>query len=365
MNTFGKRVAVAAVAAVLTPGWSATVCAQDIGGGVAQFPGMNRLVNLPNVAGGPIGVPGSGGGGWGWGGGLFVQNPYEGYLNGGAAVIQAQAQFMIATQQAQLMKEKVKQERQDTRRRILDEWLYERANIPSLEQIRQESIRLQLSRSRYDPPVGEIMSGQALNSLLASLTRQINNVPAIELDQELLKNINVVPPIPGGGNFGLLRDREPLVWPLALQGLPPADQSTEARTQVDTLVAEAIKQAGDGRQVDAAVLRGIQANADKLEGMLRAQISNIPFTQYMDAKRFLSDLSDAQKILQMRNASNFVNGTYSARGRTVADLVRNMQGLQFAPASPGDERAYLALQQAMAQADMATAGLVANPNPPQ
>src|SRR2546422_435061 len=53
------------------------------------------------------------------------QDPANGYLSGAASVISSQAQYMVATQQAYLMKEQVNQAKLETRRKSVDEYMYE------------------------------------------------------------------------------------------------------------------------------------------------------------------------------------------------------------------------------------------------
>ncbi|HWY88307.1 MAG TPA: hypothetical protein VNX28_16465, partial [Gemmataceae bacterium] len=49
------------------------------------------------------------------------------------------------------------------------------------------------------------------------------------------------------------------------------------------------------------------------------------------------------------SAAKLLNGTYAATGRTVPELVYNMtgKGLLFAPATPGNDAPYYALQSAL------------------
>ena len=56
-------------------------------------------------------------------------------------------------------------------------------------------------------------------------------------------------------------------------------------------------------------------------------------------------------------AANFFNGAYELQAQTVLGLVKQMtdRGLRFAPAAPGDESAYAALQEALAACDRAAA----------
>jgi hypothetical protein len=82
-------------------------------------------------------------------------------------------------------------------------------------------------------------------------------------------------------------------------------------------------------------------------------------TDWIESTSFLDDLRGSIQTLRSQNAANYFNGKYAAKGATVADLVANMtaQGLQFAPASPGDEPSYKVLQQSLSAYDYRLAQL--------
>lgn len=309
---------------------------------------------------------------YGGGGGGYYGNPYYGggymyggggALSGSADVIQAQSQMMIANQQAVLMQQAVRREKLDQKRRVFDEWLYERANTPSLEDIRQEEQALKLRRSRNDPPITEILTGQALNSLLNNLqTMQAKGVngPQVPLDEDVLKKINVTS-AQDGRNYGLLRNDGNLSWPFALRALPPQGDSDAVRKEVQTLVKEAMTQAKNGR-VDAGILAQLYDDVNKLRAMLKRNVGDLSFSQYNESKRYLNDLEEALKVLERADASSYVNGKFSAKGQNVKELVDYMKknGLTFAPAVAGDEAAYVALQRAMAQYDISSTAMVSD-----
>src|SRR5439155_6577418 len=77
---------------------------------------------------------------------------------------------------------------------------------------------------------------------------------------------------------------------------------------------------------------------------------------YLTGKRYLESLNSALDVLKQPTAARYLDGTYKATGSTVQELVQNMtaKGLQFAPASPGNEAAYFSLNSSV-QA-FATAG---------
>jgi hypothetical protein len=81
----------------------------------------------------------------------------------------------------------------------------------------------------------------------------------------------------------------------------------------------------------------------------------MPPPRHIESNRYLGELNEAMKLLEKPHAGNYFNGKFSARGKTVADLVGHMskQGLKFAPAVSGDEAAYENLHRALAMYDVA------------
>src|SRR5689334_347362 len=124
------------------------------------------------------GSPGFPGGGYGGGQNGAYSNPYgsyygpyQGYLSGAADVIRGQSNYMVSAQQANLVKEQVQRERVENRRRVLDEWLYEREKTPTAEDDRARTRKLEEHRARNDPPATETYAGKSLNDLLDHLKK--------------------------------------------------------------------------------------------------------------------------------------------------------------------------------------------------
>jgi hypothetical protein len=275
-----------------------------------------------------------------------AQSIYPNYLSGAADVIDSQGQMMVSQQQAYMMKEQVRSAKIDNRRKALDESLYERAVTPTQEDERERQRIENVRRSRNDPPLTEIWSGQALNNLLLAIQQQLDaRVPGpnVPLDPEMLRRINVTSGA-GGSSLGLLRDGGRLRWPLALR----ASDFEAERTTVDESAAKAFKQAEYG-SVDTDTILNMRNGVDKLQRQLRKEVAEITPNDYVASKRFLNELDNTVRGLQDANVANYAKGTWSARGRDVAELVQNMrqQGLKFAPAVQGEETAYTALHGAM------------------
>jgi len=281
-----------------------------------------------------------------WG---YTWDPYQGYLNGAANVIQAQSQYMIAFQQGRLIKEQVRSAKIDNRRKEIEQWLWERENLPTTEDERVRFQTEQLKRVRNDPPLTEIWSGYALNVLLTDAQKtQGTELPVSpSLTDVDLSKVNVTSG-KRDGNIGLLKNGK-LSFPLLLRRA----QFAEERDHLEQLVRSAVSQAA-AKQMDAEAIEEIMRVSKQVESklawILKAQGDDLKPTMYVDAKNFLHNLNDALKVLQQEDAADYLNGKYVAKGATVAELVKHMteSGLKFAPASPGNETTYTALHRLMA-----------------
>src|SRR5207244_4099795 len=116
------------------------------------------------------------------------------------------------------------------------------------------------------------------------------------------------------------RDDGRFSWPLILRG--PAFQSE--RDTVNALAPKIVQQVRQGRVIDLLTLASAVV---KLHEELHARIAGVPSPDYIRAKRFLIQLDDAVKLLRQPDAGNYFNQVYAARGKTVAELVRNMTQL--------------------------------------
>jgi hypothetical protein len=269
--------------------------------------------------------------------------PYAGYWSGQADIVTN----MLAPRPGSLQKEEVKQAKVDTRRKQVDQFLYERDVMPTLEDDRERARVERVRRSRNDPPLTEIWSGYALNGLLDAIQKQqVRNIrgPNIPLDQDIVRHINVTSGKQGGGSIGILRDEGKISWPLALR----RGAYKDTRTKVDQSAYEAYRQAQAGA-VDGDLLDGLTRGVDALFAQLKDNVSETSTTDYITAKRFLNELENTVKVLQDPKISNYFTGSWTAKGNTVAEFSSNMtrQGLKFAPATNSDEEAYVALHQAM------------------
>jgi hypothetical protein len=289
----------------------------------------------------------------------YQESSYGGFLRGNADVISATGQYLINYERAKLGREAVRQARIDTRRKLFEEYLYERANTPTLEDERERAIDLERRRAVNDPPVTEIWSAKALNDLLFDVQKlQGKGItgPQVRLDEDTLKRINVSAG-KTAGNVGLLKNEGKLNWPLALRTMKPQKDVEYLRQEIDSELPQSINEAVNGK-VDAKRLETLTKDVDKIQELLTNNVRDLPPGQYMEARRFLNNLEDGLQVLQQPNAGLYFTQKYAAKGGTVKQLVENMskEGLTFAPAVGGDEAAYVALHRALAAYDVGARG---------
>jgi hypothetical protein len=273
------------------------------------------------------------------------------YLSGGSDVINSQANFMIARQQARVIQQQAEQAKLDTKRKAFEQWQWEQSQAPTLGEIRQQTQAQALQLARTSPSLPDIWSGSTLNILLRAIQAQRAaegiSGPMVPLDPSVVQNINVTTgtTTTTQGSIGMFRNGRQLDWPEALT----ADPFTKETEQIDKLTAEAMDQLKKDGKVNPGTVRAINTAIDTLRSTLRANIVEIPSNQYTRALVFVNSLRQGVAQMTSPGAANFVNGKWQAKGDTVGELVDNLtrQGLSFAPATPGHENAYNALYQAL------------------
>lgn len=281
---------------------------------------------------------------------LPYYNPLGGALMGVADVTNANAQYQVTIQQARMVQQQANQAAIETRRRMFDQIRYERMSMPTPEDIRIRDMQIALNRSRRNPPRGDIWSGDALNSLMDHLVKQQGaglRGPRVDLDEDTLKKINVMGQ-GAKGNIGLLKDGGQLQWPVALDRPEFAD----AKKTLNQLLPDAVQQVKFNNPLPGNVRKDIQAAVTSLNDALAKSLNDMTPNQYIEARRYLNFLNEGVNALQDTNASSNLNQKWVAKVKTVAELVEVMsKGLHFLPATPGDEAAYVALQQALVAYD--------------
>jgi len=277
-------------------------------------------------------------------------DPYGGALRGVADILGAQGKFQVSMAQSSVIGEQFRQARIDTRRRLFDEYQYERANTPTTQMLREMDQKEMLRRSINNAPTTEILSGDAMNIILDHLMKaQANNIKAtsVPLEADTLAKINVRP-LGRNGNVSLLKNGGILKWPLPLQ----VSEYEKERKQVDELIVKAVHQA-DFQTVDRGTLKDIVDNMKKLQERVSSHVNDMGTGKYLEAKRYLNAVDEAVRALGQDDITNYFNHKYEARGNTVAELVKYMKdkGLRFAPSIGSEEGAYKAVHQALVSYD--------------
>ena len=288
-------------------------------------------------------------GGWGY--------PYPVYYNtwyspSPEAIARARATYQQSADQARLAREKAYQERVRTRRMVFDQRVYELRNGPSDLEIRQRKQEAAVARAMSGPPEDEVLSGQALNTLLPALAArhgQNSKGKDIPLAGVGLDHINLVPgqKRPGAGNPGLLKKGD-LDWPTVLLG----ERFNGPREAFDKAFDTVVSQISSGEAVGAATRKQLDASLRALRVAVEGAIQDLALADSMQAMEYLRVL---EKTVSATNdpalLSMVKQGKTSPQAKTAGELVDWMSsnGFWFAPATPGDRAAYLGLHSLLVQ----------------
>jgi hypothetical protein len=271
------------------------------------------------------------GGGWGWGAGL-----------GQAATIDAIGNLTIDQEKARILREKANQAKLETRKATLNTMLYEKAMTPTYGEERALDENRKVQRMMTTPMPLEITRGVTLNQFLPfiqRITSQGIQGPPVPLDPYALSRVSVT--MGGNGpNLNLFR-QTPISWPLGLRG--PIQMKLDAALKV------AITQATTD-QLDPTLYREVQTLTTQLQDDFRQrfQSDQASATDFLQVTPFLALLQSNVLALGQPGVNRLLDGSYSARGANVPELVAYMtgNGLTFAPAAPGNESVYQGLHNA-------------------
>jgi hypothetical protein len=212
-----------------------------------------------------------------------------------------------------------------------------------------------LERAQTTSNENEICSARHLNVLLDDLRKFIGKktVSSSPLSEEVLLQINVTTKT-HQGNLGLLKNGGTFAWPeeLKLPGLVSPQECADIEGTARALVQQALD--GQVGRKDVDKLRHLlSVTGQKLTTKwLREEITA---GQYLNAKRFLTGLETAGAALESGDAVPYFRfREWIGRGRTIQEVADYLlqEGLQFAPAIAGGERAYRIVHSALAAYDI-------------
>lgn len=266
------------------------------------------------------------------------------YLQGAASVIDAQGQFMVARQESNLLREQVRAAELENRRRVFEQDMYERANTPTLEELRELRRQQEFWRSWNDPPLTEIWSGTALNNLLTAVQRARSDQgfqgPKVPLNAEIIQRINVTSGATPA-SLGPFRNADDLRWPQPLL----QEKFGKERAEIDKLAPQVVKQLAAG-EADGAAIDKLNDAIARLRSLLRENVREMSSTDYIQSLRHVNQLAESARA--MRNPAAVKLPTLAAT--SVGELVDQMtqKGLRFARATIGEEASYTALHRDLA-----------------
>jgi hypothetical protein len=281
-----------------------------------------------------------------------VYNDAGSSLRGAADVMRAYGTVITSQEQSRILREQAKQAALETRRRKFDLDMYIKANTPTFTEEQAKIAKMTLKRIQSNSTEPEILNGTALNLLLDDVRRHPGKKAAIEpyaLSEDILGHLNVTK---GNFSLGVLRNGGEFTWPIVFQEYFDANQLKLIGDQAKSLVRNTDK----GKQVDVNILKDMRTELDRLSEQLFNKINEIPPTQYLEAKRFLKDFTDARIALERGEGlaqANFQK--WATGGKNLQNLVDYMiaNGLRFTGATQGDEGAYRSVYSGMVAFDVA------------
>ena len=263
-------------------------------------------------------------------------------LQGNAAGIDSIGQLFVYPERARIERERAAQARLDTRKRTLNEILYEKAMTPTYGEEKALDENKKVQRMMTTPSSIEIAEGKTLNQFLPFIQHLVSkgaHGPPVPLDPYALSRIAITM-AENGPNVSLIR-QEPISWPLPLQN--PVQQKLAAVLKV--AVAQATKSDLQPAIYNEVVSLQKQLSEDFTR---RFQADEASAGDFLLATPFLETLEANIAALGQPGVNRLLDGSYSARGSNVPELVAYMigNGLTFAPAAPGNEAAYHGLHNA-------------------
>jgi len=289
--------------------------------------------------------------GGGYSGGQGASTGYA--LMGASDVLRSYGSMLTSTEQARLLREQVNQSRLETQKKRFDLDAYIRNNTPTFTEEQAKITRSTLKRIQTNSSPAEVTSGRALNFLLDDIRNHRGKsftMSPIPLDDYVLKHVNITT---RNNGLGVLRDGGKLNWPVALQNLTNDNMRKDVSARAEMVAQNAVK-----GQRDANALKDLRNDVEMMRAELLKRTNEIPTEQYMEAKRFLSDLDDSRLAIEAGEApiqADFQRLALDGKLATLNDLVSLMvdRGWRFAPALQTDEGAYRALHSALAAYDVA------------
>jgi hypothetical protein len=146
-----------------------------------------------------------------------------------------------------------------------------------------------------------------------------------------------------GGNFGLLAARTKLTWPKVLS--EGKCQGDSAKVEDLLMRARTALQQDPTKPVAKNVLVDLDGGVKRLVMSLNEDVNDLAPFQYIEARRYLHRVQDTVTALKNQSAGRFVDGTFVARGKSVAELADHLRRkeLRFNAAVEGQEEAYRSL----------------------
>lgn len=197
-----------------------------------------------------------------------------------------------------------------------------------------------------DPPDEAILSGKALNELLALCLARVKAAGKAEsglCPPDLLEKVA----FDGGpAAAGVNLYRQPALTYPAVVAVP---ETAKLRTPIDTEFAAVGQALRAGKKPNPAAVDRLDAALAAARKAFVARLTDAPFAEEKEVNDFLTQLEEAARFARNPDAPAAIPATWHTTGATVAELVKHMDRykLRFAAAPFGGEPAYLSLHRGL------------------
>lgn len=273
--------------------------------------------------------------------GLGAGSTVEGdYLRGVGAAAQGMGFYNLYTAQANSINV-------DTAIR-LNEYMFNVAKNENREAAKRRAFIIQRNRENYEqilerirenPEDRDVVSGDALNSLMKQLldpkyTPSSFRVSPVPLPGETIRRVPFLF-APENAAFSMRRLVAKGQWPVGLRG----ERFATSRRAYERAVDEALEQQIEGKLSREAILNveaAILALRDDLERVITPSADKV----YIEARDYLARLEASKELLKRQAIEKILGDLDKYSGATVSDLLVFMQkwNLRFGMAEIGDER---------------------------
>jgi hypothetical protein len=194
-----------------------------------------------------------------------------------------------------------------------------------------------------------VTSGVPINFLVERIRNLLgkSSPESAALDPEVVRHLNLVSSLPKPGHLVRAIRGGSLPFPKSLQD----SKFSAARRRIGENVRQSLEGQEKQLSLDAGSKQALRSDIDMLNAELRKQIPELPPAEYIEARRFLSDLDNVVKAIDRGELGQEPVQLLLKDGKlSVVGFVQFLgeRRMRIGPATAGNETAYVTIFRALA-----------------